>query len=47
MKQTKVVYPHNSVINIYIVYELEERIVNSHDFTAQCCLFGAVIITKM
>ena len=47
MKQTKVVYPHLSVINIYIVYELEERIVSSYDFIAQCCLFVTVKVTKV
>ena len=45
MEQTKVMYPHNSVINIYIVYELK-RTVNTPDFAAQSCLLGAVQITK-
>ena len=46
MKQAKVVYPHSSVISIYIVYELEKRTEHTPEFTTQNCLFGAVRITK-
>ena len=35
MKQEKVVYPHGSVINMYIVYELEKGTASSPDFTVQ------------
>ena len=46
MKQSKLVYTHGSVINIYIVYELKSRSVNNPDFTVQNGLFGAVKLTK-
>ena len=46
MKQNKLGYTRGIVVNIYIVYELKNRRVNSPDFTAQSCLFGAVKITK-
>ena len=46
MKQNELGYTHATVVNIYIVYELQNRTVNSPDFTAQNCLFGAVKITK-
>ena len=46
MKQNKLGYTHGSVVNIYIVYELKNRTVNSFDFTAQNCLFGALKIAK-
>ena len=46
MKQNKLGYAQGTVINIYIVYELKNRRVNSPDFTVQNCLFGAVKITK-
>ena len=45
VKENKVIYPGKSVINIYIVYELDDRKVYNPDFTAQNCLFGAVKIT--
>ena len=45
-KQDKIDYFHKSVVNIYIVYELENSRVFSPDFTAQNCLFGAAKITK-
>ena len=48
MKQKKVVYPNNSsVVNIYIVYELD-KIDNTKntDFTIQNVLFRAMKITK-
>ena len=46
MKQDKLDYYHGSTINIYLVYALENIKVDSPDFTAQNCLFGAVKITK-
>ena len=56
MKQNKLGYYHRSVINIYILYKLDDlnnaqniKIKNndnsSQNFTAQNCLFGAVKIT--
>ena len=46
MKQNKLGYAHGTVINIYIVYKLKNRTVNSPDFTVQNSIFGAVKITK-
>ena len=46
MKQNKVGYAHGTVINIYNVYELKNRRVDSPDFTVFNGLFGAVKITK-
>ena len=46
MKQTKVIYPHGSVIKIYLVYELKNRRISNPDFTVQNALFGAAKITK-
>ena len=34
------------MVNIYIVYELENKRVFSPDYTSQNCLFGAVKIAK-
>ena len=45
-KQDKIDYFHKSEVNIYIVYELENRRLFSPDCTAQNCLFGAAKITK-
>ena len=45
-KQDKIDYFHKSVVNIYVVYELENRRVFSPDYTAQNFLFGAIKITK-
>ena len=45
-KQDKIDYFHESMVNIYIVYELENRRVFSPDYTAQDCLFDAIKITK-
>ena len=46
MKQNKLGYAHGTVLNIYIVYILKNRTVNSPDFTVQNGLFGAVKIAK-
>ena len=46
MKQNKLGYAHGKIVNIYIVYELKNRRIDSPDFTFQNGLFGAVKITK-
>ena len=46
MKQNKLVYSHGKTVNLYIVYELKNRKIDSPDFTVQNGLFGAVKITK-
>ena len=45
-KQTKLIHPNNNnVINIYIVYKIEQ-IFRLSDYTVQNALFGGVKITK-
>ena len=47
MKQARIPFSHKSVVNIYIIYELNTiSSTRNTDFTAQDCLFGAVKITK-
>ena len=46
LKQGKLGYAHAKVVNMYIVYELKNRRVDSPDFTVRNGLFGAVKITK-
>ena len=45
MKQNKLGYAHGKIVNLYIVYELKNRRVDSPDFTVQNGS-GAVKITK-
>ena len=44
MKENKLDYLNNSVVNIYIVYKIDNN--RNTDFTIQNALFGAVKITK-
>ena len=46
MKQNKLGHSHGKIVNLYIVYELKNRRIDSPDFTVQNGLFGAVKITK-
>ena len=46
MKQNKLGYAHEKIVNLYIVYKLKNRTVDNPDFTVQNGLFGAVKITK-
>ena len=46
LKQTKISYAHGTIVNIYIVYELDASSSNNNDPTLKTCLFGAVIVTK-
>ena len=46
MKQNKLSYAHGKIINLYVVYELKNRKVDSPGFNVQNGLFGAVQITK-
>ena len=46
MKQNKLGCSHGTVINIYIVYELKNRLTDNVDFTVSNGLFGAVELTK-
>ena len=46
MKQNKLAYAHDKIVNLYIVYELKNRRVDNPDFTVQNGLFGAVKVTK-
>ena len=46
-KENKSIYPIKSVVNIYIVYELDKiKSTRNTDFSIQIFLFGAVKITK-
>ena len=44
LKQSKILYTHGKVVNIYIIYELGASHIN--DPTLKNCLFRAVILTK-
>ena len=46
MKQNKLGYAHGKIVNLYTVYELKNRRIDSPDFTVQNGLLGAVKITK-
>ena len=46
MKQNKLGYAHGKIVNLYIVYELKNRRIDSPGFTVQNGLFGDVKITK-
>ena len=46
MKQNKLGYAHGKIVNLYIVYELENSGIDSPDFAVQNGLFGAIKITK-
>ena len=47
LKQDKITYSHGKIVNIYIVYEINEKdnIIIS-DPTLENCLFGAVTLSK-
>ena len=46
MKRNKLGYAHGKIVNLYIVYELKNRRIDSSDFTVQNGLFRSVKITK-
>ena len=46
LKQSKISYNHEKVVNIYIVYELGASSSHINDPTLKNCLFGAVTLTK-
>ena len=46
LKQPKITYSHEKVVNIYIVYELGASASHIDDPTLKNCLFGAVTLTK-
>ena len=46
LKQTKISYTHGTIVNIYIVYELDASSSNNNDPTLKNCLFVAVTLTK-
>ena len=46
LKQPRVTFTHNKIVNIYIVYELGASSSDSSDPTIKNCLFGAVTLTK-
>ena len=47
LKQDKLTYKHDAIVNIYIVYEINKNDnTTSSDPTIENCLFGAVTLTK-
>ena len=47
LKQDKLTYKHDAIVNIYIVYEINKNDnTTSTDPTIENCLFGAVTLTK-
>ena len=46
LKQPKLMFTHQKVVNIYIVYELGASSSHTSDSTIKNCLFGAVTLTK-
>ena len=47
LKQDKLTYKHDAIVNIYIVYEInKDDNTTSSDPTIENCLFGAVTLTK-
>ena len=46
LKQSKILYTHGKIVDIYIVYEKTAFIPGADDPTLQNCLFGAVTLTK-
>ena len=46
LKQPKLTFTHQKVLNIYIVYELGASRSHINDPTIKNCLFGAVTLTK-
>ena len=46
LKQDKISFDHEKVVNIYIVYEINKNVNISSYPTLENCLFGAVELTK-
>ena len=46
LKQDKVTYNHGTIVNIYIVYEIDQNYSISSYPTLENCLFGVVSLTK-
>ena len=46
LRQPKVSYTHEKIVNIYMVYELTGSSSHSDEPTLKNCLFGAVTLTK-
>ena len=46
LKQSKISYTHEKVVNIYIVYKLDTSSSHINDSTLKNCLFGEVTLTK-
>ena len=46
LKQPKISYTHEKVVNTYIVYELGASTSHDNDPTLKICLFGAVTLAK-
>ena len=46
LKQNKITYNHEKIVNLYIVFEIRKSYIISDYPTLENCLFGAVSLTK-
>ena len=46
LKQPTIPYNHKTIVNFYIVYELDASSSHINDPTLKNCLFGAITLTK-
>ena len=46
LKQDEIIYHHDKIVNIYIVYDFQSNLNYNPDFTLESCLFGVVKVTK-
>ena len=46
LKQDELIYHHDKIVNIYIVYDFQSNLNYNPDFTLESCLFGVVKVTK-
>ena len=46
LKQDKITYTHGKIVNIYIVYEINNNGNTSSSSALENCLFGAVSLTE-
>ena len=46
LNQPKLQYTHGTIVNFYIVYELDASGSNDNDHTLKNCLFGSVTLTE-
>ena len=42
LKQDEIIYHHDKIVNIYIVYDFQSNLNYNPDFTLESCLFRVV-----